>query len=276
MPPNTDRSRRRRQDIAWGSSSPTSCASQCSPSACGLVYSDDVDDPAGAVDRHLLDQLRDRHAAIPPTRSSSDLGQSRHGPQLCRTPAGAHAPTASSSPQPCSRSCRRPTPNLAGPDHEARDLRRRLRPGGPLPPAADHRCRHRQHGRLQPGAEAGIQLGWDDEQVTIWLDRSGRPAARPGEPTQRPIRKRRSACSATASMCATERRRPPGNPLCAVTGSLPFSGATATGTDDSDAPSGELFVTPAPMRAPPTVAEAAQRSGLAAALFHGVARREPR
>jgi len=36
------------------------------------------------------------------------------------------------------------------------------------------------------------------------------------------------------------------NPLCTVTGTLPFSGANATGAGST--PSGELFINPAPVR----------------------------
>lgn len=104
---------------------------------------------------------------------------------------------------------------------------------------------------IQPGAEAGIQLAWDDEQVTIWLDRqvgllrdrANNTATNPEAPLGvlgYRVDVRQSGTTAWQS-------------LCAVTGSLPFSGATATGTGTTAIGAGdELFVTPSPVRAQPT------------------------
>jgi hypothetical protein len=97
---------------------------------------------------------------------------------------------------------------------------------------------------LAPGAEAGMQIGWDDEQVTTWLDRSvgllrdraNNTAVNPESPLG-VLGYRVDVRNSTATLW---------NALCAVTGSLPFSGASATGAGST--PSGELFINPAPTR----------------------------
>jgi hypothetical protein len=108
---------------------------------------------------------------------------------------------------------------------------------------------------LAPGAEAGIQIGWDDEQVTVWLDRSvGLLRDRATQASANPeaplgvLGYRVDVRDSTATVWS---------PLCAVTGNLPFSGANATGTGST--PSGELFINPAPTR--PDVAGAADDPG---------------
>jgi hypothetical protein len=100
---------------------------------------------------------------------------------------------------------------------------------------------------IAPGAEAGIQLAWDDEQVTIWLDRQiGLLRDRANHTTANPeaplgvlgyrVDVRESGTTAWQS-------------LCAVTGSLPFSGATASGVGTTPIGAGdEMFVTPSPVR----------------------------
>ena len=97
---------------------------------------------------------------------------------------------------------------------------------------------------LAPGAEAGMQIAWDDEQVTIWLDRSvGLLRDRATNTSHNPeaplgvLGYRVDVREATAAAW---------NPLCAVTGNLPFSGANPTGAGST--PSGELFINPAPIR----------------------------
>ena len=80
---------------------------------------------------------------------------------------------------------------------------------------------------LAPGAEAGMQIGWDDEQVTVWLDRSvgllrdraNNTATNPESPLG-VLGYRVDVREASATTW---------NPLCAVSGSLPFSGANASG-----------------------------------------------
>ncbi|MCB8882694.1 hypothetical protein ACELLULO517_20790 [Acidisoma cellulosilytica] len=97
---------------------------------------------------------------------------------------------------------------------------------------------------LAPGAEAGIQIGWDDEQVTVWLDRSvGLLRDRANNTTTNP----ESPLGVLGYRVDTrESGAVLWNALCAVTGTLPFSGAAATGIGNT--PSGELFINPAPTR----------------------------
>ncbi|MCU1321476.1 MAG: hypothetical protein JWM43_1125 [Acidobacteriaceae bacterium] len=101
--------------------------------------------------------------------------------------------------------------------------------------------------QIEPGAEAGIQIGWDDEQVTIWFNRqldllrlrlggSSAPEAPLGV-----LGYRIDVQSAGGAGWSS---------LCDVTGSLPFSGATSNGTGST--PSGELWVAPAPIRPAPS------------------------
>ena len=97
---------------------------------------------------------------------------------------------------------------------------------------------------IAPGNEAGMQIGWDDEQVTIWLDRSvgllrdraTGTATNPQSPLG-VLGYRVDVRDSTATLW---------NSLCAVTGNLPFSGATVSGAGST--PSGELFINPAPTR----------------------------
>ena len=108
---------------------------------------------------------------------------------------------------------------------------------------------------LSPGAEAGMQIGWDDEQVTVWLDRSvgllrdraTNMAANPESPLG-VLGYRVDVREAGATTWG---------PLCAVSGSLPFNGSSATGMGST--PSGELFINPAPIRS--QVASAANDPG---------------
>lgn len=108
---------------------------------------------------------------------------------------------------------------------------------------------------LAPGAEAGMQIAWDDEQVTIWLDRQvGLLRDRATGSTDNPeaplgvLGYRIDVRDATATAW---------NPLCAVSGSLPFSGASPSGIGST--PSGELFINPVPVRS--RVATAANDPG---------------
>jgi hypothetical protein len=97
---------------------------------------------------------------------------------------------------------------------------------------------------LAPGAEPGMQIAWDDEQVTVWLDRSvGLLRDRASNTSENPesplgvLGYRVDVREATTTLW---------NSLCDVSGSLPFSGAIATGVGLT--PSGELFINPAPVR----------------------------
>ena len=103
-----------------------------------------------------------------------------------------------------------------------------------------------QPDRIAPGSDAGIQVGWDDEQVTAWLNGQldllqFRVTPSPGDnPPEAPlgvhgyrVDVRVAGHQAWAS-------------LCAVKGTLPFNdtsyGSGATSID------GELWVAPAPIR----------------------------
>jgi hypothetical protein len=101
--------------------------------------------------------------------------------------------------------------------------------------------------QIAPGAESGIQIGWDDEQVTTWLNgqidllrfRLGGsvvPESPLGVLGYR-IDVQRAGTTSWHS-------------LCNVTGNLPFSGSNSNGTGST--PSGELWVAPAPVRPVPS------------------------
>jgi hypothetical protein len=100
--------------------------------------------------------------------------------------------------------------------------------------------------QIAPGAEAGIQIGWDDEQVTIWFNRQVDL-----------LRLRLGVGSAPESPLGVLGYRPDIRlagttswfSLCNVTGSLPFSGSTSNGSGSTS--SGELWVAPAPIRPVP-------------------------
>ena len=120
---------------------------------------------------------------------------------------------------------------------------------------------------LSPGAEPGIQIGWDDEQVTVWLDRQvGLLRDRANDTSTNP---EAPLGVLGYRVDVHESTETTWHPLCAVTGSLPFSGASAGGAGST--PSGELFVTPAPRS--PRAGRRRRRSRLAAALLRRVARR---
>lgn len=97
---------------------------------------------------------------------------------------------------------------------------------------------------LAPGAEPGIQIGWDDEQVTVWLDRSvGLLRDRATGSSQNP----ESPLGVLGYRVDVREAGATGwSSLCDVSGSLPFSGSSPTGAGFT--PSGELFINPAPVR----------------------------
>ena len=209
--------------IAWGQLISYILHQPALAQACGFVYRTTRHDRAVTASRRLVDQLRDRHEqSDQPVRHRPR--QSRRDPQLRRPSAATRRRSASCSRPRCSRLWQRPNSNLAGPDLEAQ-----IYDDGfaqvvhcHQPPTVDTATGDMSG--LPPGAEAGMQIGWDDEQVTVWLDRSGRSAARSCEPTP--------ATNPEAPLGVLGYRvdvREAGatlwNPLCAVSGSLPFSGA---------------------------------------------------
>jgi hypothetical protein len=103
--------------------------------------------------------------------------------------------------------------------------------------------------QIAPGAEAGIQIGWDDEQITTWLNRQVdllRDRISGGSTTPE------SPLGAQGYRVDVQRKNGGDglwHSLCRVSGSLPFSGGTNDGSGFT--PSGELFLTPAPIRPAP-------------------------
>src|SRR5262245_2670504 len=101
--------------------------------------------------------------------------------------------------------------------------------------------------QIAPGAEAGIQVGWDDEQVTIWLnrqidllrDRVGGTTTAPEAPLGVQGYRVDVQLNGEANW----------HSLCDVTGNLPFNAETADGFGFT--PGGELFIAPAPIRPVP-------------------------
>jgi hypothetical protein len=104
-----------------------------------------------------------------------------------------------------------------------------------------------QPDRIAPGSDAGLQVGWDDEQVTAWLNGQldllrFRVAPSPGDdPPEAPlgvhgyrVDVRVAGQQAWAS-------------LCAVKGTLPFND-TGYGSGAMTSIDGELWVAPAPIR----------------------------
>jgi hypothetical protein len=109
-----------------------------------------------------------------------------------------------------------------------------------------------QADQIAPGAEAGIQIGWDDEQVTVWCNRQlellrfrlGAPADPNNPEAALGVQGYRVDVRHTAADTWQS--------LCLVTGSLNFSGtsANATGTTPLPAPS-ELWIEPTSLRPAP-------------------------
>jgi hypothetical protein len=101
--------------------------------------------------------------------------------------------------------------------------------------------------QIPPGSEVGIQVGWDDEQVTVWLnrqidllrDRVGGTTVAPEAPLGVQAYRVDVQLKGDTQF----------HSLCDVVGSLPFSASTNDGSGFT--PSGELFITPAPVRPVP-------------------------
>jgi hypothetical protein len=101
--------------------------------------------------------------------------------------------------------------------------------------------------QIAPGTEAGIQIGWDDEQVTLWLNRQvDLLRDRVGGTTNTP----EAPLGVQAYRVDVQLKGDTSfHSLCAVTGNLPFSASTNDGSGFT--PSGELFLAPAPVRPVP-------------------------
>jgi hypothetical protein len=108
---------------------------------------------------------------------------------------------------------------------------------------------------MAPGAEPGVQLAWDDEQVTVWLDRQvGLLRDRANNTATNP----EAPLGVLGYRVDVREAGTTGwGALCGVSGSLPFNGKNASGAGST--PSGELFINPAPIRS--LVASAANDPG---------------
>ena len=104
-----------------------------------------------------------------------------------------------------------------------------------------------QPDRIAPGSDAGLQVGWDDEQVTAWLNGQldllrFRVAPNPGDnPPEAPlgVQGYRVDVRVAGQLAWAS--------LCAVKGTLPFND-TAYGSGAVTSIDGELWVAPAPVR----------------------------
>ena len=101
--------------------------------------------------------------------------------------------------------------------------------------------------QIAPGTEAGIQLGWDDEQVTVWLNRQlgllhDRVKGTDAMP-EAPLGVQGYRVDLRLKGDADWRS------LCAVNGSLPFDKTTHGGAALTSINGSELWVTPVPVRA---------------------------
>ena len=101
--------------------------------------------------------------------------------------------------------------------------------------------------QISPGAEAGIQLGWDDEQVTFWLNSQIdllRKRVPPGSSN--------AAESPLGVMGYRVDIRQKGatiwNSLCVVNGTLPFDSTSVSGGATTSISGNEFWVAPAPVR----------------------------
>lgn len=108
--------------------------------------------------------------------------------------------------------------------------------------------------QIAPGAEAGIQIGWDDEQLTIWCNRQLELLRfRLGAPPD-PNSPEAALGVQGYRVDVRHSRADPWQSLCFVTGALNFNGdaADATGTTPLPAPT-ELWIEPTPLRPTPAI-----------------------
>jgi hypothetical protein len=107
--------------------------------------------------------------------------------------------------------------------------------------------------QIAPGAEAGIQIGWDDEQLTIWcnrqLDLLRRRLGAPPDPNSPEAALGVQGYRVDVRHTSADTWQS----LCFVTGTLNFDGssADAKGTTPLPGPR-ELWIEPTPIRSTPT------------------------
>jgi hypothetical protein len=100
--------------------------------------------------------------------------------------------------------------------------------------------------QIAPGTEAGIQIGWDDEQVTVWLnnqidllrDRVGGTTNTPEAPLGVQGYRVDVRLKGTATW----------NSLCVINGTLPFDQISFGGAASTSITGNEFWVAPAPVR----------------------------
>jgi hypothetical protein len=106
-----------------------------------------------------------------------------------------------------------------------------------------------QPDRIAPGTEAGLQVGWDDEQVTAWLNGQLNLLRVRVDPVTYPPPDTPEAPLGVQGYRVDVRivGQQPWASLCAVQGTLPFND-TGYGSGAMTSIDGELWVAPAPIR----------------------------
>ncbi len=100
--------------------------------------------------------------------------------------------------------------------------------------------------QIAPGTEAGIQIGWDDEQLTVWLNNQidllrDRVNGTTNTP-EAPLGVQGYRVDVRLKGAATW------NSLCAVNGTLPFNQTSFGGAASTSISGNEFWVAPAPVR----------------------------
>ena len=104
--------------------------------------------------------------------------------------------------------------------------------------------------QIAPGTDAGIQVGWDDEQVTVWLNnqidllryRLNPPPVPATGPAEAPLGVVGYRVDARVKGTTNWQS------LCEVNGTLPFNQSSYGGTATTSISGNEFWVAPAPIR----------------------------
>ena len=105
--------------------------------------------------------------------------------------------------------------------------------------------------QLPPGTDAGIQIGWDDETVTAWLNNQVDLLRFRLDPTLFPSTRPAEAPVGTQGYRVDVRQKggsPQWSSLCEISGILPFNQTNYGNPPNSTPMSDELWVAPAPIR----------------------------